>query len=416
MPDQRDNSLFDPIFVHASPRSGSTYFFNVLRRDQDLMCFNETIIDVFSRYGKRDIARFRAAQKWNVNHHFLDRDDFAEFLEAWDAIMPYYPSFPSFQDYIPRDGVLADDLRLYLQTVMTYARGRRKRPVLCEIHSRGRAGALREAFAGFHIAQYRDPLSQFGSFFRPVAEAGEWGYLTFPLLELGTSGDHPLYRIVPEPWRVPVRPWPRNNAAQRWASAAEYIGMVGSPEPGTLERTFRWHVFSWFLSNLAAISYSDLVIDIDRLNDDLGYRQSVIESLAHAVGAPPDLADLEKFSRYYAFEGLDMAAVCAQVATAMRYAMRDGQIERAQRALTAVEPTISAGQATEMLLDKLERSVAAMRASSTPPVHVDARAWSAIARKQRPLWSDPRVRAVAQRVYPLAAPIARAARRIRTWR
>jgi hypothetical protein len=32
---------FVPIFVHASMRSGSTYFFNVLRRNSSLMCFNE---------------------------------------------------------------------------------------------------------------------------------------------------------------------------------------------------------------------------------------------------------------------------------------------------------------------------------------------------------------------------------------
>src|SRR5262249_29211206 len=158
----------------------------------NLICFNETISEVFSRYGKNDIAQFKATQKWDLNHNFLDRDDFDEFIEAWDAIMPFYPPFPAFQDYVPPNGVFPPDIRAYLHAVMTYARGRGKRPVLCEIHSRGRVGALRSAFAGFHIAQYRDPLSQFGSFFRPVAEAGEWFFLTFPLKEMGISGDHPL--------------------------------------------------------------------------------------------------------------------------------------------------------------------------------------------------------------------------------
>src|ERR1700730_6419377 len=36
-------SEFDPVFVHASARSGSTYVFGVLRRYQTLMCFNEAI-------------------------------------------------------------------------------------------------------------------------------------------------------------------------------------------------------------------------------------------------------------------------------------------------------------------------------------------------------------------------------------
>jgi len=68
----------DPVFVHASPRSGSTYFFSVLRRNESLVCFNEAIMD-----GKRDYERFKKprereifraeAQKLNLNHHFLGR-------------------------------------------------------------------------------------------------------------------------------------------------------------------------------------------------------------------------------------------------------------------------------------------------------------------------------------------------------
>jgi hypothetical protein len=56
-------SEFDPIFVHASMRSGSTYFFNVLRRNQSLMCFNETIMD-----GKRDYARFNKPRTRQTAH------------------------------------------------------------------------------------------------------------------------------------------------------------------------------------------------------------------------------------------------------------------------------------------------------------------------------------------------------------
>src|SRR5271166_5954314 len=99
-------SEFDPVFVHASARSGSTYVFSVLRRIELLLCFNEAIID-----GKRDYAAFRNVsnrdshddkpQKWEVNHHFLDREDYAEFLDAWDEVMHLCPEFPEFQGYLP---------------------------------------------------------------------------------------------------------------------------------------------------------------------------------------------------------------------------------------------------------------------------------------------------------------------------
>ena len=293
---------FDPIFVHASVRSGSTYFFNVLRRNESLLCFNETILD-----RKKDIARFKRAQNGDiagghVNHHFLDRDDSVEFLEAWEAVMHLCPKFPLFQDYLPPEGVLSAELSAYLSGLMKYARAQNKRPVFCEVGSRGRAGALRGAFGGFHIAQYRDPLSQFGSFIRAVIEAGFWWFLAFPVMELGTSGTHPLSCLVPAAWRAPVLPWLTENHAQHWASEVQYLTTVASPRPENIEKVFRWHLFSWVLTNLAAISYSDFPLDTNKINDDADYRASVIDHLASRIGVAPDFSDVSKFDRYLEFE------------------------------------------------------------------------------------------------------------------
>jgi len=403
-------SELNPIFVHASPRSGSTYFFNVLRRNRSLTCFNEAINDVFSHYGKHDIARFKAAQKWNVNHHFLERDDFDELIAAWDVVAHLYPPFPSFQDYLPTNGILPTALRAYLAGLMQYACSSGKQPALCEIHSRGRAAALRHAFGGFHIAQYRDPLSQFGSFFLAVAEAGEWGFLTFPLMELGISGEHPLYRLVPQTWRVSVLPWPADDRAVRWSSAMQYISMVASPHPDTIVKAFRWYLFSWFLSNLAALSYSDFALDIDKTYDDHAYRRIVIDVLSSKCGVAVDFGDLAKFSRYYEFDSLDVAAVCDQVTSAIKDALRSGRVDDAVRALGARPPILPTAAGVEILLAKVDQSLTSMAASADRR-RITEQDWKALAAKYRKIWFHPGVRVVAQRVYPLAAPIARAARR-----
>jgi hypothetical protein len=401
----------DPIFVHASPRSGSTYFFNVLRQNASLMCFNEAIIDTFSYYSKDDLVRLKSTQKWNVNHHFLDRDDLDEILAAWDAVANLYPLFPSFQDYLPAGGELPSALRVYLAGLMQYARSLGRRPVLCEIHSRGRVGALRRAFDGFHIAQYRDPLSQFGSFLRPLLEAGEWGFLTFPLMELGISGEHPLYQLVPKPWRVPMLPWPRENRAQRWSSAVQYISMVATPEANTLEKVFRWHLCSWFLSNLAAFCFSDAILDIDRVYDDSYYRQSFIADLSSRCGVAVVFRDLSKFPRYCEFASFDIANSCEQVISAMRDALLEGRLNNAIRTLGTQPPVIAAAAAAETLFAKINSSLAAM-AASTDRHRISETDWQAITAKHRKIWFNAGVRAVAQRIYPFAAPLARAARRM----
>jgi hypothetical protein len=408
-------SEFDPIFVHASARSGSTYVFNVLRRIESLMCFNEAIID-----GKRDYARFkkahereflhREAQKWNLNHRFLERDDFEEFLEAWDEVMHLCPEFPTFYDYVPANGVLSAELSAYLSALMSYARSRGKRPVLCEINSRGRAGALRGTFGGYHIAQYRDPLSQFGSFIRALIDGGAWGFLSHPVTELGVNGGHPLYRLIPEVWRAPNLPWRADTRARRWASDARYIATTASSRPDAIEKLFRWHLFAWVLNNLAAISYSDLALDIDKISDDENYRASIVDKLALNLGAPPDLSDIRKFDRYYEFESFNVAAVCNQVIATIDNCLADGRLDKALGMLGTQPPIVRAAPATELLRGKIGVSLRSM-AASPDRGHISAAEWKALARRNRKIWFKPSVRWLAQHVYPLAHPVVQAVRR-----
>jgi hypothetical protein len=407
---------FDPVFVHASARGGSTYFFNVLRRNKSFLCFSSAIID-----GKKDIARTHLPPKqiirrklFNANHRFLERPDYYEFIEAWDAVMHLCPDFPTFQDYLPPNGVLSSDIRIFIAALIEHARSQNKRPILCETNSRGRVGALRDAFGGFHIAQYRDPLSQFGSFIRALIEGGFWGFLSHPATELGVCGTHPLYAVVPPAWRVPNLPWVANTRAQRWASDAQYIAMIGSPERETIEKVFRWHLFSWVLSNLAAIAYSDLALDMDKLHEDTSYRSSIINNLA-TIDVPVDFKDLEKFDRYYQFESFDPTAVCNQVILTIRNALTDGVLDRALQSLGRQSPVTPTAIAVESLLSKLTESLAAMSTSSVRN-YVSTAEWKRIVTKNRKIWFNPSMRRFSQHIYPFAVPIVHAGRRAGLWR
>ena len=282
---------------------------------EPLLCFDEAIHDAYTHYSKKNFVGRVARSHWNWSHSFLQLYSKAEFVDAWDDVMEVYPRAPAFRDYVPLEGILSNELRRYLTAFIDYATVNGKRAAFCEIHSRGRAGALRHAFAGFHVAQFRDPLSQFGSSFRALREFGAWTFLLIPLQELGPSGENPLYSIIPEAWRVPVLPWPANSRAQRWATSEEYLTMIFSSEPGALERVFRWHLLSWFMNNLAAIVHSDLALDIDRLYEDIDYRGAVSEIIRPEVGIVPDFSDLTRFSRHFLFESLDTARVCLRSST-----------------------------------------------------------------------------------------------------
>jgi len=407
---------YNPFFVHASARSGSTYVFGVLRRYSSLVCFNEAIID-----GKLDYADFSRAsdhapqssvsKRWDVNHHFLDREDYEEFLDAWDDVMHLCPEFPTFLDYLPTDGVMRPDLVTYLGGLMKFARGQNKRPALCEINSRGRAGALRDTFGGYHVTQFRNPLSQFGSFVRALIDGGTWGFLSHPVTELGVNASHPLYLLLPQQWRVPNFPWRADTRAHRWGSDARYIAFTASTQPDAAERLFRWHMFAWLLNNLVAICFSDLSLDVDKAHDDAGYRATVAAALAAELGAPPDFSDISKFERYYEFESFDMAKICGQVVDAVRGAAEEGRLDTAVRTLSAKPPVVAATQAAELLIGKIRESVDAMAASSVRR-RVSAAEWAKLSTSNRKLWHQPGIRWVAEQIYPLAAPVGRIVRRV----
>lgn len=408
-----------PVFIHASPRSGSTYFFNVLRRNASLMCFNEVLMDGknnVSHSPQSDERKSPSANKpssWNVNHHFLDRPDDEEFIEAWDAVMHLYPPTPAYRDYLPADGVLDGGVKAYLCGLDDYANAQGKRAAFCEINSRGRAGALRDVFGGFHVAQFRDPVSQFGSYYRPLTEVGEWGFLLHPLNEIGINGRHPLYEIVPEEWRPPVLLWPSTDPTRRWATAVEYVLLLANGRPDTLTKAFRWHMFAWLLSNLAAVAYSDFVLDIDKTHDDDAYRRDVMNVFASGAGINVDFSDITKFSRYYQFESLDLTAVASQAVSAVNDALADGRLEKALASLARSPVKISPREAATLLFAKVEDSLTSFVAS-TDRRFVSNESWARLVKKHSLPWSlvkNRTLRESARVVYPFLAPVVRAVRR-----
>jgi hypothetical protein len=162
--------------------------------------------------------------------------------------------------------------------------------------------------------------------------------------------------------------------------------------------------------NLAAISYSDLVLDIDRMHDDEDYHASICGQLAEKVASALDFSDLKKFGRYYEFESFEVESVCEQVAASARDASDTGRLEDAIVMLSREAPRIPVPVGVELLLSKLNESMTAMT-QSRERRYMSAEEWRAIAERNHKVWFNPLIRNVAEHVYPLAAPVVWAARR-----
>ena len=73
----------------------------MLRRNDSLICFDEAISYGTGRFQEQKKREFEA-QKTNMNHQFLNRNDFAEFVQARDVVMHLYPEAPEFDEYFRR--------------------------------------------------------------------------------------------------------------------------------------------------------------------------------------------------------------------------------------------------------------------------------------------------------------------------
>lgn len=335
----------EPIFIHGSARTGSTFVYNALRKDKSLMVFNEAIID-----GKRDYMdlpkTWEHSEGW-VNQAFLGTEpDYVEFLEAREAfaLCPEYPSFQGF----------TFELYRYIAALIRAAQDRGRRPVFCEINSRPLARRLKLAFGGHHVTQVRNPVSQFGSFVRALIEGKTWGFLAQPIMELA------YYPPEYSRWPVPVY---RRNVSSRgahWRSDARYIAFAARQKP---EDLFRWHFLSWAINNSRAMEVSDAVLDID--------------NPSQCLPVPVDWTGYKRFDRFYSFD-FSYSNVIEEVLSARAF-MGD--------------PYMAAAYATVDLSGKWET--------------VSDSDWRELQRSARKLWHNPVVGWAAGLAYPIVAPIGR---------
>jgi hypothetical protein len=351
---------------------------------------------------------------WNFNHDFLQENDRAEIIAAWNWFRAYYPVRPTFRDFLPAGGQLPAYLRVYFDSFIGYASAIHKRPAFCEVYSRGRAGALRTAYGGYHIAQIRDPISQFGSFYRALEDGGLWMFLCDPVVEIGVNGNEPLFTLIPDAWHIPKYAWPAGRPADVWLAYTNYKLLVASSQPRALELAFRTHMLSWLLTNLVAMCFSDLILDFDRLNDDRVYRDKIVKILESETGSTPDLRGLTKFSRYFQFEAVDLSRVCNELEGLIVTTLADGRLETAIRGLGQVEPVVAVRPAAEMILAKMNDSIKAQSANSTKRF-ISNDMWRETASAHRIIWQNGYLKQFVRLIYPAAAPLVRMLRKGVAW-
>jgi len=265
---------YTPVFIHAWWRSSSTYVWSKLRKDDSLCCYYEPLNERIAKLDKDSAdALLSVEDSARLKHPSQGRSYFAEYFEfAAASVRAYQPEF-AYDRYLLRQGDEHPALQSYLRGLLTSAAEAGRRPVLSFCRSQMRSAWIKQQFGGLHVAQIRNPVSQWQSF-----QVDPYFVLKMMLIGLNLWSDCPqAFAHIPG--------FVRHGAAVREGS--EFARSKFTLGWDDAQRLF---LLLWLASCIQSVAQADFVLDVDRLAIDPGYRQTTSEWLA-SVGCRAEFSD-----------------------------------------------------------------------------------------------------------------------------
>ncbi|MBA9895730.1 hypothetical protein [Burkholderia cepacia] len=265
-----------PIFIHSLYRSGSTYLFNVFRRSHSgYFCYQEpeheflihlnSTPDRLLEIDKDTSARLR--------HPDLDKPYFWEFHQVHRHLAGLFKKSFSFDDYFCRpDESLSMDQHAYFGALIKHAQGQ---AVLQFCRSAGRAAALRNSFEGLHLHLWREPRNQWWSF--KVNNSFD------PATQMIYNAKH-----LP-PVLIDVRAQCGITTFHAETTEEEFTHFRSKPL-NTKANYLSFYAL-WLYAFIETEKCADIDISIDRLSNDLEYRDLITTSLASFGATGLDFSD-----------------------------------------------------------------------------------------------------------------------------
>ncbi|MEZ0308798.1 MAG: hypothetical protein ACAH21_12795 [Ramlibacter sp.] len=260
-----------PIFIHAWWRSSSTYVWSKLRSDPSLLCFNEPLHERIARLDPtKALKPMSPSYSKMLRHPHVEKGYFTEYFEVDPQGPRHYKPELAYHRYLLRPGDRAPGLHAYLSGLIAMAKGADRRAVLCFARSQMRSAWMRDAFDALHIAQIRNPRSQWNSF-----HVDSYFLKRLALAALRLNSRQPA-------------------AFQHIAPFRNRTGETGEPAQFTLSDRDLCRVFLlfWTASTIQSITASDFVLDVDRLAGEPDYRTQASSMFADA-GCTLDFNDCE---------------------------------------------------------------------------------------------------------------------------
>jgi hypothetical protein len=274
------------VFIHSLFRTGSTYVWSAFRRSGSFHCYYEPFHQELAHLRAEDLDRWRstAATAATMRHPLLEKEYMEEYRHLLPPGRPGVPHFRksfSFDDFC-RAGRHPAQKR-YIDFLLENTGGRM--PLLQFNRSSLRAAWFKKNYPGaFHVYLLREPRRQFRSFLQVWEKENLDIFAVMNLLTAGINMKRcRVFRDLSR--RLPLLEY---HAAEFMLEEEFYRSLL--PVYSIAEQ-YAVHFCIWFAALLENLVHADMLLDIDRLSGDNGYRAQASRRLEDASGAVLDFAD-----------------------------------------------------------------------------------------------------------------------------
>ncbi len=252
----------DLTFVHSLFRSGSTYFYNALKRTGKFHIYHEPMHEVIASLPDawNELSDRKDQLKSTLRHDFLIGGYFDEFAHLLPSIKKTFDQKFSFEYYFLDAGDKASDLKAYIDLLVD---GASQNPVLQCTRTCGRIGWLKLNYKSNHIFLLRNPWDQWYSY-----KVEPYIANTPRLIYSLSNVPAPLKSVFDASGASPL-------IGQNTQEKVSYSFV----HPLTPEQDYFLFFGLWLYTFVCGQQDCDLVIDMDELSASEGYRDKCLAQL-----------------------------------------------------------------------------------------------------------------------------------------
>jgi phage shock protein A len=299
----------EPIFLHASWRTASTWFWLKFRANGATLCYYEPFHeDLATLTRARAQSLGPGSWKTGASRHPASSPYFLEFrplIRRSGGVRLYRPEI-AHEWFMPQGGIAgrlrSQELR-YVGLLLRHADRREKTPVFGFTRSLGRLAALKRHFGGTHIFLCRNLWTQWASYIGHSAAGNR--YFLETMLRILLQAQDRFFAAVINPYLVRAvargLPAPCGNGDL----AARLLDTLAEAELFGLFMALHGYLY------IAAQASADLAIDATRLARERPYRETIANRLSAQTGLAIDLADVQDVAQahWVAPDGIDWQGI-----------------------------------------------------------------------------------------------------------